>query len=161
VPAAASARRLRRLWVCCAAVLMSVAAGARADCYDDAARYEHVNPMMLRAIVWQESHANPSAKHGNANGSVDIGIAQINSVHFPALAAYGIAPTRLFDGCVNVYVEAWLLKQKMNKYGNTWKAVGAYHSETPDKRDAYARSIRTILIGWGQLPASEAQAELR
>ncbi len=130
---------------------------ARADCYDDAAVYQHVNPMMLRAIVWQESHGNVTARHDNANGSVDIGIAQINSIHLPALAGYGIAPTALYDGCVNVYVEAWILKQKMVKYGNTWQAVGAYHSETPAKRDAYARSIRQILIRWGALPVSAAQ----
>jgi len=155
-------RRSRRalpvaLTMVLAGALISTAGEARADCYDDAAAYQHVNPMMLRAIVWQESHGIPSARHDNANGTVDIGIAQINSIHLPALAGYGIAPTALYDGCVNVYVEAWILKQKMVKYGNTWQAVGAYHSETPTKRDAYARSIRQILIRWGALPASAAQ----
>lgn len=139
------------------ALTVTVTATARADCYDDAAVYQQVNPMMLRAIVWQESHGNAAARHANADGSIDIGIAQINSIHLPALAGYGIAPTALYDGCVNVYVEAWILKQKMVKYGNTWRAVGAYHSETPAKRDAYARSIRQILIRWGALPASSAQ----
>lgn len=128
----------------------------RADCFDNAAVYQHVNPMLLRAIVWQESHGVASALHNNTNGSIDVGLAQINSIHFPALASYGIAPNALYNGCVNVYVAAWLLKQKMNKYGNTWQAVGAYHSETPDKRDGYARSIRAVLIAWGKVPASAA-----
>ncbi len=129
---------------------------ACADCFDDAALYQHVNPMMLRAIVWQESHGHVSALHNNTNGSIDVGLAQINSIHFPALAGYGIAPSALYNGCVNVYVAAWLLKQKMNKYGNTWAAVGAYHSETPDKRDGYARSIHAILAAWGKVPAASA-----
>ncbi len=33
--------------------------------------------------------------------------------------------------CVSVYVAAWRLREMTNKYGNTWAAVGAYHSETP------------------------------
>ena len=131
-------------------------AGAHADCFDSAASYQHVNPLMLRAIVWQESHGVASALHNNTNGSIDVGMAQINSVHFAELANYGIAPGALYNSCVNVYVAAWLLKQKMNKYGNTWQAVGAYHSETPDKRDAYARSVRAILISWGKLPPQAA-----
>ena len=36
----------------------------------------------------------------------------------------------LMEPCKNVYIAAWHLKQKMNRYGNTWQAVGAYHSET-------------------------------
>ncbi len=52
---------------------------------------------------------------------------------------------------MNVFVAAWLLKQKMVKYGNTWRAIGAYHSETPKQRDAYARSIQQILVKWGEL----------
>jgi len=128
---------------------------ARADCYDDAAAYQRVNPMMLRAIVWQESHGVKSAIHHNTNGSVDVGLAQINSIHLPQLAAYGIEPNALYDGCTNVYIAAWILKQKINKYGNTWQAIGAYHSETPAKRDAYARNIRAILIAWGNMRTIE------
>jgi soluble lytic murein transglycosylase-like protein len=77
---------------------------------------------------------------------------QINSIHFSALAQQGVPARALTDACVNIFVAAWLLKQKMVKYGNTWHAVGAYHSETPIKRDAYARDIQKILVTWGQLP---------
>jgi hypothetical protein len=51
-------------------------------------------------------------------------------------------------------VAAWLLKQKMVKYGNTWRAIGAYHSESPKERDAYARNIQQVLVGWGQLSSA-------
>jgi len=122
-----------------------------ADCYEDAAVYQHVNPLILHAIAWQESHDHAAAIHANANGTIDVGSLQINSIHFARLAGYGIRPAALYDECVNVYVAAWLLKQKMIKYGNTWQAVGAYHSETPDKRDSYAHAIETILVSWGKL----------
>jgi len=75
-------------------------------------------------------------------------------VTWPA-RAYRIARSPIRD--VNVYVAAWLLKQKMVKYGpNTGRAIGAYHSESPKLRDAYARSIQKILVTWGELQVASA-----
>ena len=129
------------------------AGSARADCFDEAAGYQKVNPLILRAIAWQESHNRPTAVHKNANGSTDYGVMQINSVHLPVLAQYGISQGTLMEPCKNVYIAAWHLRQKMNKYGNTWAAVGAYHSETPSLRDEYARQIVAILRKWNLMPA--------
>ena len=123
-------------------------AHARADCYDEAANYQKVNPLILRAIAWQESHNRPEALHKNANGSTDYGLMQINSIHLPTLSQYGISTGTLMEPCKSVYIAAWHLRQKMNKYGNTWRAVGAYHSETPSLRDHYARQIANILTQW-------------
>ena len=129
----------------------SASGGARADCFDAAARYQKVNPLILRAIAWQESHNRPDALHKNANGSTDYGVMQINSVHLPTLSQYGISTETLMEPCKNVYIAAWHLRQQMNKYGNTWQAVGAYHSETPALRDRYARQIVAILSRWNWL----------
>ncbi|SAK62151.1 lytic transglycosylase, catalytic [Caballeronia calidae] len=135
-----------------AACLLLAASAARADdCFEQAAAYQGVNPLVLRAVAWRESKGDAAAINRNANGSVDIGQLQINSIHFPDLARHGIPHRALADPCVNVFVAAWLLKQKMVKYGNTWQAIGAYHSESPKHRDAYARSIQQILVGWGEL----------
>src|ERR1700761_501204 len=127
---------------------------AHADCFDEAARYQKVNPLILRAIAWQESHNRPDALHKNANGSTDYGLMQINSVHLPTLALYGISSNTLMEPCKNVYIAAWHLRQQMNKYGNTWQAVGAYHSETPSLRDQYAQQIVDILRKWNLIAAS-------
>lgn len=132
----------------------SASGAARADCFDEAARYQKVNPLILRAIAWQESHNRPDALHKNDNGSVDYGLMQINSVHLPTLSQYGISTGTLMEPCKNVYIAAWHLRQKMNKYGNTWQAVGAYHSETPSLRDRYAHQIADILVRWKLLSAS-------
>ena len=120
----------------------------------EAARYQHVNPLVLRAIAWQESHNTPSALHKNENGSIDYGMMQINSVHLPALSHYGISTRTLMQPCANVYIAAWHLRHQMNKYGNTWAAVGAYHSETPSLRDKYAQQIVAILKRWNVMEAS-------
>lgn len=130
------------------------AAPAHADCFDEAAKYQKVNPLILRAIAWQESHNQPDAMNKNANGSIDYGLMQINSVHLTQLAQYGISTTTLMQPCKSVYIAAWHLRQKMNKYGNTWQAVGAYHSETPSLRDQYSRQIINILGKWKLLTAS-------
>lgn len=130
---------------------------AHADCYDEAAKYQKVNPLILRAIAWQESRNRPDALNKNANGSIDYGIMQINSIHLPTLAQYGITRSTLMEPCKNVYIAAWHLRRKMDKYGNTWQAVGAYHSETPPLRDKYAKQIADILVRWKKLlPVQEA-----
>jgi soluble lytic murein transglycosylase-like protein len=129
-------------------------ASAHADCYDEAARYQKVNPLILRAIAWQESRNRPDALNKNTNGSTDYGIMQINSIHLSTLKQYGITRDTLMEPCKNVYIAAWHLRQKMNKYGNTWQAIGAYHSETPSLRDKYARQIAAILTRWKLLPAA-------
>jgi lysozyme-related protein Hpa2 len=122
-------------------------AGAYAadDCFAAAAAYQHVSPLVLRAIAWQESHANASAVHRNANGSIDYGMMQINSVHLPALSRYGISAADLMNPCASIFVAAWHLRRMIVKYGYTWTAVGAYHSETPVERDRYGRSIEAIV----------------
>ncbi|MBR7895499.1 lytic transglycosylase domain-containing protein [Burkholderia multivorans] len=138
------------VWIAAGAWFAS--ANAHADCFDEAARYQKVNPLILRAIAWQESRNRPSALNKNTNGSVDYGLMQINSVHLSALSRYGIDRDTLMEPCKNVYIAAWHLRQKMNRYGNTWQAVGAYHSETPALRDKYARQIAAILAQWKLLP---------
>ncbi len=143
-------RRLRRR-LCVALGLAAVWTQAAADCFEQAGAYQGVNPAVLRAIVWFESKGHANAVHHNADGSFDIGMAQINSVHFSTLARYGVGREALTDACVNVYVAAWLLKQKMVRHGNTWRAIGAYHSEVPARRDAYARSIQNVLASWGAM----------
>jgi soluble lytic murein transglycosylase-like protein len=149
---------LRHAYAALAVSLFCGAVHAQEDCFNQAAAYQGVNPSVLRAVAWFESKGDASAVNRNANGSVDVGQLQINSIHFGDLAREGVPHRALTDPCVNVYVAAWLLKQKMVKYGNTWRAIGAYHSESPKLRDAYARSIQKILVMWGELQvASDSQ----
>lgn len=134
---------------------MPAAAHAELDCFAAAAAYQHVSPLVLRAIAWQESHGNASAIHRNTNGSTDYGMMQINSLHLPVLSRYGISATDLMNPCANVFVAAWYLRRMVVKYGYTWTAVGAYHSETPAERDRYARSIEAIVGRMSVLEARE------
>lgn len=120
-----------------------------APCVAAAARYHGVNPWVLRAILKVESDFNPRAMNRNANGTFDVGMAQINSVHFAELGRWGIAPGNLMDGCVATYVAAWHLSKQIRKYGNSWFAVASYHSTSPCQNSRYAGLLWNALAGWG------------
>ncbi|MDR0240486.1 MAG: transglycosylase SLT domain-containing protein [Burkholderia sp.] len=114
---------------------------ARADCLDDAATFQHVSVSLMRGIAQVESGMNPRAVNTNTNGTVDIGLMQINSTWLPTLAREGITRESLFDACTNAYVGAWILSQNIRQLGPNWNAIGAYNSASPDKRLAYARKV--------------------
>lgn len=116
-------------------------------CFNEAAAYYQVNPQVLYAIAKHESRLNPYAVNINKDGSYDIGVMQINSVWLPELNKIGIRYEHLFNPCTNVYVGAWIYSKKVRKYGNTWNAVGAYHSETAKKKENYSWLIFRQIYG--------------
>lgn len=134
--------------VCCLALASSAGANnsleANGDCFDQAAAYHQVNVEILRSIAFKENSSCRPVIRKNTNQSVDVGCMQINSVHFNELARYGVKPADLLDTCKNIYVGAWHYKKKILKYGNNWLAVGAYHSETVELRNAYASDVYLI-----------------
>lgn len=129
----------------CAGLLLLFSGVAFADCFGDAASFHHVNPIVLRAIAIVESGGRPNAKNTNRNGSVDYGLMQINSIHLPELARYGIGVSDLYDGCKSVYTGALILLRSIDRYGNTWAAVGTYNSATPYFRDRYAAKVKSVV----------------
>jgi soluble lytic murein transglycosylase-like protein len=116
-------------------------ADAKATCYKQAADSYKVNARVLKAIALTESGENPLAVATNTNKTEDIGLMQINSIHLPGLVSRGIGKKELLDGCTNVKVAAQLLREKMDKWGNGWRAIGAYHSETPHLNAKYQARV--------------------
>jgi len=119
---------------------------ARADCLDDAAMYQQMSPVLLRAIAQHESGMRANAVNKNTNGTEDIGLMQINTVHLPRLARHGITRQSLFDPCVSAYVGAWVLRDCIDRNGPTWNAVGCYNAGSPEKRLRYANLIYQVLL---------------
>lgn len=135
-----------------AAMASSIAVTNRTEaCIAGAAQYHSVSPSVLLAIVRHESRGRAQTVLRNTNGSIDVGLTGINSVHFAELRKKGVAPEQLLDECVSVYVGAWTLSKKIFKYGNTWKAVGAYHSETAYFNQRYQALIYNELVDMGVL----------
>lgn len=94
----------------------------------------------------------PNAVNRNTDGSVDIGLMQINSSWLPSLARYGITRAHLFDACVNAYVGSWILSRNIQQLGLTWDAVGAYNARSPAKRLIYAQKVYQALATVGSTP---------
>ena len=116
-------------------------------CWQEAGSRYQVDPALLYAIARTESGLNPAASHRNRDGSIDIGLMQINSAWLPDLAKHGISAQDLWEPCTNIHVGAWVLAQKIRKLGMTWDAVGAYNATTPVKRISYAWKVYHNLGG--------------
>lgn len=137
-----------------------------ADCVLDAARVSGMPVAALFAILATEGGKMGEAL-SNKNGTWDLGPFQVNTVHLRELAAMGISPDAvLCDGRVNAHAAAWLLRKEYRRTGNLWQAIGAYHSRTPHRRDAYIRRVRANLNklrqeGLSMLPLQSQKKQLR
>lgn len=128
-----------------------------APCLTAAAEYHTVNPWILKAILKVESDFNPRAVNRNANGTIDVGMAQINSIHFAKLKRWGIAPADLMDGCIATYVAAWHLANQIRIHGNTWFGIASYHSASQCQNSRYAGLLWNALLGWGVVTGTRAR----
>lgn len=137
------------------ALTLAAAVPARA-CWDDAATRYQVSSALLYAIARTESGLNPLAVGRNRDGSRDIGLMQINSTWFPALASHGIKERDLFEPCTNIHVGAWILAGNVSRLGYTWEAVGAYNAASPALRRSYIEKVRRVLAAGA--PASGPSA---
>ncbi|WP_145522043.1 lytic transglycosylase domain-containing protein [Yersinia aldovae] len=120
---------------------------AQASCLSNAAIRWDVPEIILEAIILHESGGQPDARNINKNGSHDYGLMQINTINVKPLKSKGIIQNErmLMHPCTNIEAGAYLLSLKFKKYGYSWRAVGAYHSETAHYRDKYASKIMKIV----------------
>lgn len=87
---------------------------------------------------------NPDSVGRNKNGSLDLGLMQINTVWLNDLARYGISKTQLMDSCTSIYVGAWIMSKNIRNYGYTWRAIGAYNSKNPLIGFQYAKKVYDV-----------------
>ena len=112
-----------------------------AACWHEAGERYHVSPALLYAIARTESGLNPAAVNRNRNGSVDIGLMQINwkfhGRHFDSMQA-------LFDPATNLDYAARYLKALLKEHGDVEKAVAHYHSNTEEFQNRYLQAFRPV-----------------
>lgn len=102
---------------------------ARAYCWAEAASRYDIEPELLQAIAAAESGYRAEAmNYANSNGTRDIGLMQINSIHLPRLLKLGITEQRLLDEpCLSVEVGASILADFVKQFGYNWTAIGSYN----------------------------------
>lgn len=139
--------------------LASINALAKASsftqCVAPAAQYHRVNTDILRAILAIESRTQPDVISRNKDGSIDVGIAGINSIHFEDLKRVGVTPEKLMDPCISIYVAAWKLSKHMARFGNTWYGIAAYHSKTPYFNTRYQALLHNQLVEQGVIRSTK------
>lgn len=99
-----------------------------------------IDAQLLIRIAAVESNFRANAKRLNANGTVDIGLFQINSIHWTTTC-------RKFDVFTlrgNARCAAILVKQAMKHKNTDVQWVGRYHSKTPSRKHRYVKLLSLI-----------------
>ena len=124
---------------CLAAMPALLPVFAQDFCFEEAGSGYGLSPSLLKSIASIESGMNPAAMNRNRNGTVDLGLMQINS--------YWITASRLDrellmgDACYNTWAGARILRGCIDRYGYTWEAVGCYNANSDGKRRSYAWKV--------------------
>lgn len=80
---------------------------------------------LILGVIKTESDFRPNQTHKNKNGSIDIGLMQVNSCHVDICKELGI--TNLYDPYQNIKIGATLLANIYNSYPNIHKAMMVYN----------------------------------
>ncbi len=130
---------------------------AWASCWDEVASRYDIEPELLQAIAAVESgYRTEAMNHSNTDGSRDIGLMQINSMHLPRLLKLGITEDRLLsEPCLSVEVAASILAEFIQRFGYNWTAVGSYNAGgSPERETLRMRYAEKI---WARYEALVAQ----
>ena len=124
------------------AMLAKSAFAAPANCWDYAASHFRLDPWRLMAIAGVESRFTHGATGQNNNATTDLGLMQINTIHLPEAARYGLSRTDIqYDSCKNIVFAAYILRQCVNKYGDNVWGYGCYHSQTRQRQYNYGMKV--------------------
>jgi len=113
---------------------------AYSNCFEEAGFKLGLNPKLLYAVAKVESGINPYVVNKNKDGSEDIGVMQINSFWIKKL---NLERDFLFEPCINVLIGGWILKNCIDKFGYSLKALDCYN-KGPTKaknKSIYAEKI--------------------
>lgn len=131
---------------------------ASAFCFVQAGERYHLDPMLLEAMVIQESGGHPKITNTNRNKagkvlSTDYGLMGINSIHIPKLISMGVIRSKddlLNNPCLNVQIGAWILAKHLQTCGVSWSCLGSYNAGFSDKnagkREHYANLIYNLYV---------------
>ena len=128
------------------AVLIQTSNADVKRCIEKAGKYYGINPRLLLAIAYVESGFNHRAVNVNKNGSRDFGMFQINEKNLKSLKI----PVKVaFDPCKSSYIAGYILKQCVNIFGYTWKAIDCYNKG--HKAKGYTRYVQKVIKAYRRL----------
>ncbi|WP_415718386.1 lytic transglycosylase domain-containing protein [Maridesulfovibrio sp.] len=115
-----------------------------------------LQPEILNAIADYESGYNPWALNiegrsvypdsreealaiieRNRGKSYDLGLMQVNSYW---IRKFELSPAEALEPEENLRLGAWILRYCLDSYGYNWRAIGAYHTGSPNNLPGRARA---------------------
>ena len=107
----------------------------------------HLPPRVLPSIQAIEG-GRVGLMHSNTDGSVDLGVMQINTLWIGPLARFTGLPDAnvrdrlLNDSCFNIAAAGLIMRTYLNETkGDLLRAVGDYHSHTPVLNLSYQAKV--------------------
>ncbi|MGA8191755.1 MAG: lytic transglycosylase domain-containing protein [Acetobacteraceae bacterium] len=107
----------------------------------------HLPPRVLPSIQAIEG-GRVGLMHSNKDGSVDLGVMQINTLWIGPLARFTGLPDAnvrdrlLNDSCFNIAAAGLIMRTYLNETkGDLLRAVGDYHSHTPVLNLSYQAKV--------------------
>lgn len=113
------------------------------QCVTQASQTFNIHPIIIKSLISVEG-GQVGTFSRNSNGSHDMGIMQINTIHEPDIKAkFGYTSKELIsDPCKNIMAGTWILWQRIQESPKKiWVAVGNYHSKTPWYRHNYLKKV--------------------
>ncbi len=139
-----------------------ITASALAACIMLASQIYSVPPAVMIGIMHVEGGRVGQQVGPNRNGTYDLGPMQVNTRWVPELARFWQVDQRTAkvavrdDGCVNVKVAAWILRQKIEDAGSLYLGIAHYHSATPVHGHRYAAKVIAAMERKGLIKHDES-----
>lgn len=125
------------------------------ECIAGASRIYKVNEFVLLATLLLE-RGDLAPVNPNNNGTVDYGVAQINTLRKSEIEAFGFSFDHLANfACANILVAAYLLAEEIQDATDYWTGVANYHYDSRGqypkhhfkrKKEVFSLYIRIISV---------------
>lgn len=115
-------------------------------CLDRVIQKYQIHPMVL-SVIAQTEGGWAGAKIRNSDGTYDLGLMQINTIHLPELARYGITEKMLVNNeCINIGVAAWYIRrvtigQNLTDRESFFRSIARYHNKQEPYISVYTKKL--------------------
>ncbi len=110
-------------------------------------QFYHLPPRVLPSIQVVEG-GQPGTISRNFNGTGDLGVMQVNSSWVPSIAKWwnmtprSVAERLIQDPCFNIVAAGSIMRLYLDEArGDVVRAVGYYHSHTPERASSYQLKV--------------------
>jgi len=115
-------------------------------CLDAVIQSYQIHPIVLSVIARTEG-GWAGAKIKNTDGSYDLGLMQINTIHLPELSAFGLTEKMLVNNeCINLGVAAWYVRrvtvnQDLDNRSAFFRSIARFHNKQEPHISVYAEKL--------------------